>query len=228
MNADLLKQFDHVIPLGYVCTVSNVLRSYNRFEKATAPFECLGTPMWAVDQLIANNFEGFLADMGKAKFFDGYDKEILFDKRYAICAAGEDVSAERFQHFCKAAQARGAALMNLIRNPETKSVLFVRHERPANVKGYGARLPREEFAQYQGVPELEYVNKFVETVKSLNPKLDFRVLFINEQAEPFVSGQIIGVPSVDHDFRNPHIVEVMTTQLVPHSRFLQEKLVLPK
>lgn len=218
----LIQQYDNVISLGWICTVSNWLLSLGYLNLSSGVFDHVATPMWAVQQLIANNFDGFLDSIGQEKLFDNFDGLTTFDKRYFVRLSGTDATSDKFKAFCNRLKAQGAALIKLITEAKG-TVMFVRQEEPATNVKFGKRLERPEFAQQYATSELDYLKQFVATVKLLNPTLEFKVLFLSS-AGNFTDAEnnIIGIPTPDNcDYRDSRIVKLMSANAAKQSAFLQ-------
>lgn len=54
-----MNNYDEIVPLGYVCNVTSLSDTLHK-RNAAYPFDRVGTPMWAVYELIENNFTDFL------------------------------------------------------------------------------------------------------------------------------------------------------------------------
>lgn len=223
MDLDLNK-FDKIISLGTTCTFSFMFPMENFYR---CIFDSsIVTPMWAVCQLISNNFEDFLSNVAYEKLYDGANGSGIYDKKYYIRTFGNNPLAPDYIAFCDIMKNKSAEFMETLRTA-TGNILFLRHAEVTYHKYYGNRLNHPDFVEYFAKPELDYVKDFSNIIKNLNPNIKFKILFMSDVDECFTDDEhnIIGIPDHPHaEFMNKDLHAIMKNHINRHCEFLSEKL----
>ena len=225
LNLNLnLDKFDKIMSLGATCTFS-VLYSLNNFHRCLFDVSMV-TSMWAICQLLENNFDNFFCDMAYEKLYDGINGCAVYDKKYGIRIHGSNPTSPSCLSFCESTKQQGMEFMNTLKNL-TGNVLFLRHAEVPHHKYYGKRLNNPDFAMYYEKPELDYVKKFSNIIKNINPNVNFKILYISDVNECFIDSEhnIIGIPDNPlAEFLNKDLHYIMTSHLNEYSSFISENI----
>lgn len=215
-----LNKYDKIISLGTTCTFSFLfsLKNFHRciFDSAMA------TSMWAICQLLNNNFDGFLSDMAYQKMYDGLNGFTIYDKKYFIRTFGTNPTSPDFIAFCKSMQEKACEFMNEL-STLSGNILFLRHEEKSYHNYYGNRIDHPDFNKYFEKPEIDYLKDFSNIIKNINPNIRFKILFISDNDDCFIDDEhnIIGIPDNPlAEFMNKHLHMLMTEHINNHSKFL--------
>ena len=221
-----LDKFDKFISLGYVCTVSSMLRRLRKRTK-TQVFDHFAIPAWAISELLSNNFDQIFdpANMEVKALFDNSDKEYLVDTRYNIRLPFTDFPSSKFDNCGEAVSQRAIRLQSLLSDAESnnESILFIRHEEPQHYADLGNRIPDPAHAAKYAQSELYWLQQISQTIKTNYPTLDFKILFFNSAGE-IINDNIIGISLPDCDYREGCAGAKMAMKLKEHSIFLETNL----
>lgn len=221
-----LNKYDKIIALGFTCTFSFMFNLKN-FQRSLFDTS-IGAPMWAICQLISNNFDGFLSNMEYKKLYDGPNGYLMHDKKYFLRTFGNNPNATDYKGFCKMMQAKAVEFMDIIRS-STGKILFLRHAEIHSHKYYGNRLSHPVFDTYYLKPEIEYVKEFANIIKTINPLLDFKILFIsplpNDDCACDEDHNIICIPDNSlAEFMNKDLHELMKKHFSTYCHFMIQHL----
>lgn len=220
--SETLKKFNKIIPIGYICSLSGLLIKLGKRDSATA-FEHMACPMWAVNELVANNFTGFLNDTRKQRVFEDSPEEYIVDQQYYIrlLTKGTPINA---------LQARAANFLPLLASAaeHNQTVLFLRWAEPATYVGKGARVGVEAFvAKYQKT-EAEYALELSTMLRQLFPTLQFKVLLLSGNSvdtSHAVSDHVVVLPEpTTFTYQSPTVVKDLDLHLQEHHSILAEFL----
>jgi hypothetical protein len=175
--------------------------------------------MWAVNELVANNFDGFLNDMRKQRVFEDSTEEYLVDQRYYIrlLTNGAPISA---------LQARAAKFAPALASAAQarQTVLFIRWGERMTYEGSGARVGFDAFATKYQKTEVEYADEFAALIRQLFPELQFKVLLLSG-TETRVTDHVIVLPEpTTFDYRSPTVVKDLDQHLKVHVDVLTQSL----
>jgi hypothetical protein len=219
-----LNKYDKIISLGTTCTFSFMftLKNFHRSVFDTS----IVAPMWGICQLISNNFDGFLSNMVYDKLYDGANGSGIYDKKYFMRTFGNNPRAPDYMGFCKIMQDKGDEFMELLKTAKG-NILFLRHAEMQSHKYYGTRLPNVEFDVYYSKPEIEYVKQFSNIIKTINPNLKFKILFMSPDEDCFVDEEhnIIGIPDNEAaEFMNKDLKTIMNNHFNTYCSFMSQHL----
>lgn len=222
--SEIIKKFDYVIPLGYVCNVTSYVMQIHKREAAYV-FDRAGTSMWAVNELVKNNFEDFLniENIIPMKLYENSETLTLTDKKYYVRIAmsinsnNNDLlkhNSDKLKH--------AERFMNLL-NLENKTILFIRFEEP-EVTEEGQRIIYDEYKEKFQKDELFYLKDFTNYIKNKNPLLNFQILFINSK-ENFNEEHIIGI-KMDNpcNYKDPFVSKKILNTCELHKNYLEKYL----
>lgn len=228
--AELIKKYNFVIPIGYVCNVTSFVMQQNKRDSAYI-FDRAGSSMWAVSELVKNNFEDFLNidNIIPMKLYDNSEKMYLVDKKYyfritmPIHSSKEDLikhNIDKSKHKDR--------FVNLINTTSDKSVLFIRFEEPSITED-GNRIIYEEYSEKFKFDELYYLKKFSDSIKEKNSLLNFKILFIHSNKEignfTDVDRNIIGIMMKNEcDYKDPFVSKKVVQTFDFHRDFLLQNL----
>jgi Putative papain-like cysteine peptidase (DUF1796) len=190
-----------------------LIRKLNRKHEAYV-FDRVGSPMWAVQELMENDFEDFMLEENVQckKLFDKSDKEFCVDTKYNVRFPGTISNIEKLDKVKVSLLKRKDRLINKLKSGE--SILFIRAEEPQKYPSLGNRLPLYEDKYEHG--ELYYLKLFSESLKTNYPNLKFKILFMNTTEGKkgfFVNKEacIVGIPAPTFDFTDVKIGTKMET-----------------
>lgn len=209
-----------VISVGYVCSVpALILRLGKRF--AAYAFDNMAIPMWAVAELLENDFDGFLANMEEQRLFEGTDTTFLTDSRYFARFAPGAVRDTARENALKRAKRLTATLATA-----TEPVLFIRCEERDSYDDWGKRVTTQQtHSDKYAHDERYWIEVFSSTIKRKYPMLRFKILFMNKQ-DTFVDVEhnVVGIKTPAFDYRSIHIGTEMYNALKLHDEFLSQVL----
>ena len=221
--------FDNYIPIGYVCSVPSFLN--NSKKRATSyVFDRVGTPMWAISDLFANNFDGFMNkdNFKLLKLFDNSDKQYLIDSKYYVRLFNNSVgSAENVDGYVSGMNKRKDMLLKKlescnVENGET--VLFIRAEEPNSYEDLGKRIIFPEYADKYKNDEYFYAVEFSKTIKKNYPLLRFSILLMSQKGQfEDVENNILGITAPTCDYRDPLIAGKMVKHVQDENEFISSK-----
>ena len=225
----LIGNFQNVISIGYVCdTKAFITNTQQSFVRGDYVFDRMGSPMWAVSELVANNFQNFLTNIGSKVLFDNSEKSYVLDTTYYLrlmLSSPQSINRNKLIASTTIAKNRFMAAIN-----GNQSILFIRSEEPTSYSDIGSRISLPEYADKYANTELSYVNVFSDTVKNINPNLQFKILYLGRTlTAPFndETHNVVGIPIGDAiDYRDPFAGKKIVNAVSAQSTFLQTHLVL--
>jgi len=145
--------------------------------------------MWAVNQLIENNFEAFLNkdELENMNILKSYPNEYIYTnkkyytvvkhdfKHYKYKKGNVQLSDAQFNEF-KTKYLRRIASFNEILN-SNKNILFIRFHESKD------KIIYPEYESYYKTSELEYLFEYSDMLKRKCPELKFKVIFISKDLE---------------------------------------------
>lgn len=192
----------YYVSLGYVCTVVSLLESLKK-RSGTNIFDRMGTPMWAINELVATDFADFFKkeNLVYKTTFANSDKKYLLDSRYNIRQIGDDTVINNQAAYDSMKAKMDGFVENFLNRlkDNSREIVFIRVEEPHSYEGMGERIPVNEDKYAKS--ERQYVNEFSELLKSKYPGLKFRIVFMSNEGH-FVEEGILGLPSPQVDFRD--------------------------
>ena len=222
-NNPFQQQFDNYISLGYVCNVASYIAAAHMRLTAHV-FDRMGIPMWAIDELLQNNFEDFLlkSNLTCKTLFDSSQKKYVIDQKYylRLMLTENSLSDENFlDQFMSSTKKRIERLTNKINGSE--SILFIRSEEPSSYADLGNRIIFPEYQEKYAKDELDHLRNFSDTIKKRNPQLKFKILFLSHHGQMVDNEHnIIGIPVPQCDYRDHFIAQKMKDAVKLHSDFL--------
>lgn len=223
----LKQNYKNILSLGWICTVSNLLLSVGIVNIETGVFDNIATPMWAVTELIANDFAHFTETTVKDKLFEGSDELTIYDPLYFARFMGKDNTTPGFERFKSKLLTQAGKLMDLIKTTTDKT-LFIRQQEPATNTRYGKRIERPEYVAKYAISEKTHLINFSKAVKALNPGLDFKIMYISDEGN-FTddANNIIGVTNPPtNNYQDPSIAKIMFNQVNANTSFINAHMAL--
>lgn len=183
--------YNEIISLGFTCTVPSYLKSKKLRNKAY-PFDRVAIPMWAVYELIENNFDGFLDNLELKPLFVDNEKEFMVDTKYYTRLS---IKTEKFINMLKEGTLRRIERLNNVLADDDGSVLFIRLEEPNHYDDLGERIIFDEYISKYKNDEKYYLEKLSKLLKERHPNLKFKFLFLNSNGD-FIDEEhnIVGIP----------------------------------
>jgi len=216
-----MEKYNHIISLGYVCNVTSYLNSSKNRDTAYV-FDRMATPMWAVNELMKNNFEDLLETVKCEKLFERSSKPIPYDSKYYIRLPLQPSSYEqRVLELKEKLKERADRLKSILMSGE--SVLFIRDEEPTEYPDLGSRLNIDQYSEKYAKSEREYIKELCDYIKLTYPSLQFKVLFLNNEGE-FVEDSIVGIPRCDVDYRDMKVGAMLKKHINKYEGYLNTNL----
>lgn len=215
-----MENYDQFVSLGYVCNVSALIKKLEKKQK-TMVFDHVAVPMWAVLDLIKNDFTTLMEEdqMKIQKVFDDCDREYYLDVKNYLRLPFK-FQYERIKPKMDMASKN---LMDVVKGKN--SVLFVRFEEPTSYPDLGQRILTEEQKTKYQTQELDYLKQLSDHLMANNPDLVFKILFINFESnftDP--DHKIVGIKSDLIDFRDKHVSRKMVQLIESQEEFLVQHL----
>jgi hypothetical protein len=187
-----------LISLGFNCYIKKYLLT--KQSTSTNLFDYIGAPMWAICELLENNFN----ELTEKKHFSykkilNNEKEIWINKKYYIRFKHDlnnySFSEKEFDVFKKKYDRRIERFFDLLKRCElnNKEIIFIRLEENNN-----NRIIYEEYKQKYEKDELYYYELFCDIIQKLYPKLKFELLVIsNNNSNRYKNITILNDPKIN-------------------------------
>ena len=174
------------ISLGYSCSSRKYINSYcHRGE--THFFDWIGAPMWAINELIQNNFD-INFDSGECSYCVtlSNEKAIMTHRKYYLRMMHDfpregaikniapklpDITRNISEKYRRRSQ-RFMGLLKYLESPDAEMQIFLRLEEP-----HENRIIPDEHLEKYNKPELEYIIDFARLLKQRGCK-KFKVIYI--------------------------------------------------
>ena len=216
-----------IISLGYSCETITLLLKQISTGKATkithSVFDRMATPMWAVSQLVANNFAGLLNNVESMSIFQNYPEKWLVDKQYYIRLFPKTTDSPQYAKYKEAilAKAQNFGAMLTAAAAAQTPVLFVRTQEPTCYADYGARIIYPEYQTQYQQSEYDYLKEFSKTISTMYPTLQFNILFLSDIGVcADAEHNIVGICKPCGDYRHPQIATLMEHNIAAHEDHL--------
>jgi hypothetical protein len=151
-----------------------------KISQETNFFDYTGTPMWAINELITNNFTNFFDKnkyqeiQTKSSNINKYITHIDYYIRFPHDIRNyNELNSNIFSDFCQKYKRRIIRLNDILN--KNKKVLFIRTQEQMN-----NRILFEQHKEKYAKNELEYIINFSNIIKSKYPNLDFKILYLSE------------------------------------------------
>jgi Putative papain-like cysteine peptidase (DUF1796) len=225
-----INQFKNVVPIGYVCDVTSFLTQVNKRSRAYI-FDRFGTPMWAVIELMKNNFDEFMLrdNMKCEKLFESETSPtILYDSKYYVRFPFKKLDENRFPHLVDSFHKRKDRFLDLLSlcNDETDPILFIRSEEHDSYNDWGNRICIPEYEEKYKKDEYFHLIEFSKYIKTKYPSLPFKILFLNSKGQ-FLDEEnnIIGIDAPKCNYRDKNIGKEIKGIIRDNEEFLNSNLV---
>lgn len=223
-----MDSFKHILSIGYTCNVVSLFLQMRRIGPSY-PFDRIATPMWAVHELITNDFNDLLLqeNIAHKKLFDTSDKKFWVDQKHNIrfiASNGEDTTLNKCRNEIHRRVVRWREKLEEL-DTSKEPVLFVRYEETHEYKDWGKRIEDERYVEKHVHEEYHYLKLFSGEIKKRYPNLQFKILFMSKNGE-FVDDEhnIVGIDKPECDYREMKIGRKMYDGVMKHSGFLKENL----
>ena len=185
MVHDVFKCFDKVIPVGGNCYFK-LYFTLMKYNQETYFFDYLGSPMWAVNQLIDNGFKNLFIreDYVNMNILSNKPDEYIYtNKKYYLVIKhdfknqkfkkGEIIlTNEQFNEFQTKYERRIERFNELMNT--NKNILFLRFQEHKNKVIY------PEYEELYKKSELEYMFEFSDLIKTKFSTLKFKIIYITK------------------------------------------------
>lgn len=216
----------NIIPIGYVCDVTSFTIQVNKRSKAYF-FDRFGTPMWAVNELLQNDFKDFMMkeNMKCERLFTNPDSpNILYDSKYYIRFPVKNVNDERFSHLVESFKKRKDAFIELLSNTND-TILFIRSEEHTNYSDWGERIKLPEYEERYQHDEYHYLQIFSKLIKTKFPSLKFKILFLNKKGKIIdKEHHIVGITAPILNYRDKNIGKEILSIIKSNDEFITNEL----
>ena len=213
-----MNRFKYNISLGCNCSPRAYLCHTNKAGESHV-FDVTSISMWAVNELLANKFDGFL-DQGqieKMVMFNGSGGKIFTQKKYYVRLlhefdnTKEEITIEKFMEFKEKYGRRCKRLLDLFMTGGT--ILFWRLEEIMD-----NRIMYDEYKDKFARGELDELKKFSQFMKTTYPKVQFAVIYLSfcEGLDYDADNKIITLPtpkSMTYDNCKQVINEIVTSNI---------------
>lgn len=206
-----MNNFESVVSLGYNC-LPNSASDKNAFPfTKDCFFDDIITPMWAIKDLLVNNFDGFYdkSKYDKMKLFDMPNSEFLTNKQYYIRFT-QTYQHNKLNAMFNLFKIRQENLISALQSK--KKMLFIRYEEAMitdSTRLSGKRIIYPEYVEKYKKNELYYLTDFSTYLQKTYPQLNFTIMFIsnplslNETNLDYIKdSKIITIPSKKIDKYN--------------------------
>jgi hypothetical protein len=217
----------NIISLGYVCNVFGHLQSNKTLKKHLihSVFDRIATPMWAIHDLLQNDFADFLLEenIKHEQLFDQSDRKEWYDSKYYIRFLNT-ATHEQISHIFQKKINKLKEILTSGNN--SKPILFIRCEEKHNYPKRGSRIMKDEYAEKYKKSELEYLTLLSHTLKSKYPDLDFKILFMGQSSQQSVDSDnnIICIGYPESDFNQRDGPRAIGRLLKENSTFIENNL----
>lgn len=185
MTIDILKKFDKVISLGGNC-YPKIYFSFVKYNQETYFFDYLGSPMWAVNELIDNNFSFLFnkEDYENMNILTNTPNEYIYtNKKYYLVLRHDFeyqklkkgkilINDSQFKEFQDKYERRIIRMNELLNS--NKNILFVRFHENKN------KIIYSDYEEKYKKNELEYLFDFSELIKKKFLTLKFKIIYITK------------------------------------------------
>tara|TARA_R100001163_G_C5067572_1_gene206818 strand:- start:3100 stop:3750 length:651 start_codon:yes stop_codon:yes gene_type:complete len=216
-----MDKFRKLVSLGYICTVFALkFQTLERKDRKSMVFDNVGVPMWAVHDLIKNDFSDFIEpeNVEKRKLFKDSDEEIWVDKKYytRFMFSPEKIKPKLNKKIENFRNALGS---------KTEPILFVRYKEMVNYDDRGDRIKFSEYDAKYAITERKYLEQLSDHFKATYPELEFKILFMSdEENSNDTDHNIVTINTPKLDYRNKRIGKQMQDVLTYHKEFLDANL----
>ncbi len=221
-----MDNYDEIISLGYVCNVPALLSALGH-RKSAYPFDRVATPMWAVYDLLENNFDGFLDEenITSGSLFDGMDNSYVYDSRYYTRIADncKKMNGPAYDHLIEKIREREQRFLNELSSGD--SILFIRSEEPSTYSRLGDRIILPEHANKYAQSERYYLELFSDLLKVRYPSLQFKILLLSSEGS-FVDAthNIVGIPLGPDVYNDIQAGKKMKAHIDIHQAYIDANL----
>jgi hypothetical protein len=215
----------NIISLGYICNVISYANSQKELKKnlKKGMFDRIATPMWALNELIKNDFEDFFLDenIKENQLFDQSKRKEWYDSKYYVRFL-KTTSIERIRNIL---DEKKNNMVDLLKN-ETEPILFIRCAEIHKSDKMGQRIIFDQYKSQYSKEESEYVKEFSDILKSKYPNLKFKILYVNfEKVNSYdMEKQIITISTTESEFSQIEQPKVLKNIIEKNKAYIEEHL----
>lgn len=183
---DLFKVSNNLVSIGYNCFFKKFLKTKIMFKKETHFFDNIGISMWAINELLSNDFEDFFNHeyYKKIQIKNNEDNNFLSNTKYyvrfphdlEVSKFNNNYNNRYFVNFVNTYQRRKIRLYNFLTN--CKKIIFLRLEEDND-----KRIFYPEYEEKFINTEFENLISFSEIIKKKFNNQNFVIIFISRTLE---------------------------------------------
>lgn len=171
-----------------------------------SPFDQAASPMWAVKELFANDFEDYLGNVESRTLFDGTTEKFLFDTRYYVRVPYKAVTDFQYDQYYAACQRKTEDIKAYLSGlTEETRVLFLRQSEQSHWEDRGNRIDQPEYIAKYATTETEELQCLAGVLKEKYPSLKFTLLHLNHLASAKTVDEancLVTIPCDCYDYRD--------------------------
>jgi len=205
-----MDNFDIIISLGFNCYSRMYINVKKNITTNDYFFDDIGTPLWAIKELLVNNFDGYFntTNYKKIKIFEDSRYDIMVNIPYCI-RFDNTYSMSLLQHLFDIFQQKKTKLLDLLSS--SQKVLFIRYEEPLTSdipKLGGKRIIYDPYKTYYQNNELYHLKELSTYLQSTYPNLKAYYMFIgNSMNDPVtlnydLTSKIFTIPNKGINMQN--------------------------
>ncbi len=175
---ELIKKYDDVMSLGFNCYFKLLFKKvYTECDKENQFFDYAGSPMWAVNELVKNDFKNIFNrdDYKPIKVWQEKEQKLIGNIKYDSIFRHDFIKEPNyfeFNFFRQKYVKRRARFYNRINS--NKKILLCRLEEHRI-----GRNDNEVFRDKYKKSELEYLRDFQKILKEKYPRLNYHILYVS-------------------------------------------------
>lgn len=175
---ELIKKYDDVISLGFNCYFKLLFKKvYTKCDTENQFFDYAGSPMWALNELVKNNFKNIFNrdDYKPIKVWKDKPQTLIGNIKYDTIFRHDFIKEPSYFEFNYFKQKYARRKERFFKRLDTnKKILLCRLEEHRI-----GRNDNEAFKDKYQTSELEYLREFRKIIKSKYPRTDFHILYIS-------------------------------------------------
>ncbi|ARF12567.1 putative papain-like cysteine protease [Klosneuvirus KNV1] len=182
-----MDNFDIIISLGVNCYPRIYINDKKNIKTTEYFFDDIGTPLWAVKELLVNNFDGYFDtnNYKKIKIFEDSRYDIMVNTKYYI-RYDNAYPISMLQHLFDIFQSKKTKFIDLLTS--SQKVLFIRYEEPliSDIpKLGGKRIIYDSYKTYYQHNELYHLKELSTYLQTTYPNLRAYFMLVgNAMNEP--------------------------------------------
>lgn len=218
----------NIISLGYICNVVSYVNSQKELKKnqKKGVFDRIASPMWAINELIKNDFDDFFLDenIKEDQLFDQSKRKEWYDSKYYVRFL-KPVSIDKIRNILLEKKNK---LLDLLKNQESikEPILFIRCEEKHKSEKMGQRIIFNQYKSRYNKKESEYMKEFADILKNKYPGLKYKILYVSsEKKNSFDSEKgIITISTQEPEFSKIEQPRVLKNIIEKNKDYIEKHL----